>query len=195
MTGLKRSRRKVIRFYRGARRRPQWNLGDRPGHPRPQGRGRWRGPAGLTVAGLTLAIAILPSLGDGLVGLFNRQDGCRVVMIVDGDTVHLHCPGRGFQPARIIGFDTPELKARCASEFVNALAAKQYLRWQIWSASDVSVVREGTDRYDRGLVRLFVDGTSVVPIMISSGLARPYDGGQRSNWCGEELKNMGETDV
>lgn len=189
------TRRKVTRFYRGARRHPNWNLGDPPGDPRQRDRRSWEGRLGLSAAGLVLAFSILPSVGDAINGWRTGTNGCRILVVVDGDTLQISCPGRGRQSARIIGFDTPELKARCASEFFKAIAAKQYLRMQIWSASEVSAVRQGTDRYDRALVRLFVDGVSVAPAMISSGFARPYEGGRRSGWCGATPTKYGDMDV
>ena len=53
-------------------------------------------------------------------------------------------------------------------------------------ASGVStelVVLPGRDQYGRGLARLYVGLTDIGAILISEGLANPYDGGQRGDWC------------
>ncbi|MBF9060808.1 hypothetical protein HKCCSP123_16625, partial [Rhodobacterales bacterium HKCCSP123] len=42
---------------------------------------------------------------------------CRVVNVVDGDTVDMTCPGEGRFRARLTGYDTPEsFEPRCAAE-------------------------------------------------------------------------------
>ncbi|MEC7764231.1 MAG: thermonuclease family protein [Pseudomonadota bacterium] len=109
---------------------------------------------------------------------------CRVVRVIDGDTMTMYCEGRGHTRARLIGFDTPEIfSPRCPSELRRGLQAKLRLQMILWQADEVSLVRSGTDRYGRGLVSLFVDGRNVAQQMIGEGLARPYDGGQRRGWC------------
>jgi endonuclease YncB( thermonuclease family) len=55
------------------------------------------------------ALALLPPLSDFLLGLRPVVSGCRVVHVVDGDTVDFSCPGEGVIRARITGFDAPEL--------------------------------------------------------------------------------------
>ncbi|MDX1781201.1 MAG: thermonuclease family protein [Thalassovita sp.] len=113
------------------------------------------------------------------------KNGCRVVGVVDGDTVRLLCSGGGVISGRVVGYDTPEKKARCLSEFVDALSATQYLRWILWSGSQISVRTHGEDRYGRALTTLSVDGQNVAERMVGAGLARWYDGGQRQSWCAE----------
>ena len=39
------------------------------------------------------------------------------------------------------------------------------------------------DRYGRRLVRLSLDGRDVGAVLISEGLAVPYRGGRRIDWC------------
>jgi endonuclease YncB( thermonuclease family) len=110
--------------------------------------------------------------------------GCRVVAVTDGDTIRIWCPGRGTESARLIGFDSPELfSPRCATEYRDARAAKAALSRLISGADEVAIVREGTDRYGRGLVGLYLDGEPVSRAMIDAGHARPYMGGQREGWC------------
>ena len=103
--------------------------------------------------------------------------------VVDGDTVRMHCPVQGFVSGRLVGFDTPEMNARCPRELGMAVAATYYLRWQLWTAREVVATPRDRDRYDRVLTLMGFDGDLASTRMIRSGLARPYDGGQRRSWC------------
>lgn len=180
------SRRNISRFYRGARRHPKWDMGRvpnprgrKPYKParRKMGRGAW--------AILLAAIIIFgPNVLDAASLLWRKSEGCSVWAVVDGDTVEMFCPERGAVSGRILSYDTPELKSRCPSELGKALAATFYLRWQLWTAREVTARPTGTDRYDRALTVLAVDGELVGRRMVEAGLARWYNGGKRRGWCG-----------
>jgi micrococcal nuclease len=133
-----------------------------------------------------LALGGLPHVGDAVSGWRTAPTaGCRVVSVIDGDTVSLWCPGTGTERARLTGFDAPELfSPECPAEAAKALAATWALRTTLWTADEVTVRRQGTDRYGRALVDLRADGVPVGRGLIASGLARPYDGGRRAGWCG-----------
>ena len=166
------------------RRRPARHLGWRGPRLRlPRALRRWR-KLGLL---LVIAAAILGGR-DGLGYLDAKVSGdttCRVTSVVDGDTVRVYCPGRGFDSARLTGFDTPEIYSPdCAGELWSGLVATWALRGRISSAEEVSIVFEGRDRYDRRLATLFLDGRPVSRLMIEAGHARAYDGGRRESWCG-----------
>lgn len=194
---------KLIRFYRGARRHPKWDIGT---PPNPRGRSplhparrRWRDRVvdptlylrGVVVAGLVAFVGlpigadILTTARIGAMAVLGaKSPGCRLAGVTDGDTVRLYCASRGLISARLIGFDTPELfSAKCVSEFKDALRAKWGLRWMLMTSQDVKFVREGTDDYGRALVFASADGVPVARAMIESGLARSYDGGARLGWC------------
>jgi micrococcal nuclease len=127
---------------------------------------------------------VLPPVSDLLAGLRPVTDGCRVVHVVDGDTLDLRCPGQGVIRARVTGFDAPELYSpRCASEAARAVAAQTHLRWTLARADRLEVMLGGTDRYGRRLVEMRVDGTRLADIMVASGHARAYSGGARAGWC------------
>ncbi|WP_168770513.1 thermonuclease family protein [Flavimaricola marinus] len=135
-----------------------------------------------------LGLVVLPGGSDLALTLVRpvqaEASTCRVTSITDGDTVRLWCPNGEGGPARLTGFDTPELfSPECPSEYAAALAAKWYLRQAIWGASEVRMVREGTDRYGRLLVAMELDGQPLRQLMIEAGHARPYAGGQRAGWC------------
>jgi endonuclease YncB( thermonuclease family) len=138
----------------------------------------------VTAAG---ALVVLPHAADALSGLVRGRvadDGCRVVQVIDGDSVGLWCPARGYERARLVGFDTPELfSPGCAAELTAALAAKWRLRVLIWTAGAVRTDRAGEDRYGRALVSLILDGQDVRRTMIAEGHGRPYAGGERQGWC------------
>lgn len=120
--------------------------------------------------------ALKPVAGDG--------GTCRILRVIDGDTVTLMCPNEGVQSARLLGFDTPEKYApKCVAELVAAEKASWALRTLIQKADRLTVSFEGRDRYGRALVRLELDGQDVSGRMVRTGLARTYGGGPRGSWC------------
>jgi len=99
--------------------------------------------------------------------------------VYDGDTITI----RG-ERIRIMGLDTPELGrgARCASEGRMAIAARDELR-RLLRGAEITLRRDGSDRYGRTLAYVYADGQDVAQALIAAGLARPYDGGRRAGWC------------
>ena len=113
-----------------------------------------------------------------------EQSGCRISRVVDGDTITITCPDTARRNVRLTGFDTPETyKPQCAGEERLGQAATLHLRHLIAQASMVDLRTSGTDRYGRLLGRLALDGVDVARAMIAEGLAVPYSGGKRRNWC------------
>lgn len=108
---------------------------------------------------------------------------CAVLRVVDGDTVEMAC-GAGAFRARLTGFDTPEAHAPgCRAEARAAAAATARLQALVARAARVEADLGGVDRYGRRLVALRLDGVAVGPLLISEGLAVPYSGGRRIDWC------------
>lgn len=101
------------------------------------------------------------------------------IYVHDGDTIRI-----GNERIRIIGLDTPEIGsgARCAAEQRGAVAARAELERMLFRAK-VTIRRDGTDRYGRTLAHVYADGENVARALISAGLARSYQGGQRGGWC------------
>ena len=104
--------------------------------------------------------------------------------VVDGDTFRL-----GKRRIRIVGIDTPEVKAQCAEEARLAEAATVRLQ-QLLNDGEFEMVGrldEPTDRYGRelkSLRRLTADGhVSIAAQMREEGHARRYLGGLRGGWC------------
>lgn len=102
------------------------------------------------------------------------------VRVIDGDTIKY-----GGMRIRLVGFDTPETyDHKCAAEKVRGDAATKRLRLLIRNASSLQLLlRNERDQYGRELGSLLVDGLNVGDVLISEGLARRYNGGQRRGWC------------
>ncbi|MFN6978163.1 MAG: thermonuclease family protein [Gemmobacter sp.] len=136
---------------------------------------------------LALAVLALPIAGGALTAGLSAKSGsgaCRILSVIDGDTVTLWCPDTGAARARLTGFDAPEVfSPGCRAEWQAGMAATLALRRMLWSASDIRVVRQGADRYGRILVAAFIDGEPLSRRMIAAGHARPYAGGRRTGWC------------
>ncbi|MDI3335036.1 thermonuclease family protein [Defluviimonas aestuarii] len=182
---MARRRNNVVRYSRDYRRPPKWNMGLPPRRNRlADPRFYLRAVIGLATVGLV----VLPGIADATLSILRPlaggEESCRIYQVVDGDTVRMWCPGRGNVSARLKGFDTPELfSPQCASELAAAVKAKWALRLVLWQADEVRIVREGTDRYDRALVTVFIDGAPLARRMIADGHARAYGGGIRQTWC------------
>jgi endonuclease YncB( thermonuclease family) len=139
---------------------------------------------GVAVGGLLLVPMIADLVNAAMRPIASAQGPCRIIRVIDGDTVSLICPEDGMQSARIMGFDTPELYApRCVGEFVAAQKASWALRTLIQRADRLELRHQGTDRYGRALVVLELNGVDVAREMIRAGHGRPYGGGLRGTWC------------
>jgi micrococcal nuclease len=138
----------------------------------------------LAVMGLILVPLVADLVNAVMKPVVGEGGTCRILRVVDGDTVTLMCPEEGWESARIMGFDTPEKYApKCLDEFWAAERAGWALRALIQKADRVGIAREGRDRYGRALVRLELDGQDVAGAMIKAGHARAYGGGLRGSWC------------
>ncbi len=140
---------------------------------------------GLALAGLVLVPTIADLVNAAMKPVASAEGECRILRVVDGDTLSLICPEEGMQSARLLGFDTPEkYSPKCLGEFLAAERASWHLRALIQGADRLSLTQEGTDQYGRALVRLELDGVDVARLMIRAGHARQYGGGLRGGWCG-----------
>ncbi|WP_271951189.1 thermonuclease family protein [Ruegeria faecimaris] len=102
------------------------------------------------------------------------------VIAVDGDTID-----HGDDRYRLVGFDTPETyRPQCAAEKALGLKAKARLTVLIQTADQIElVIQPDLDVHDRFLAVGRVAGQDVGAILISEGLARPYNSGKRRYWC------------
>jgi micrococcal nuclease len=138
----------------------------------------------LAMTGLVLVPTLADLLNAATKAAKSGQGECRILRVIDGDTVSLICPDDGVVSARLLGLDTPEKYApKCVDEFVAAERASWHLRTLIQRADQLTLIRQGQDQYGRLLVRLELDGIDVARTMIRDGYARAYGGGLRGSWC------------
>lgn len=114
---------------------------------------------------------------------------CRVrrsrACVVDGDTIRLDG-----ETIRLVGFNTPEFSdAKCERERALAEEATKALR-DVLNEGPIALLRDrrnSVDHYDRPLrtVMLIAHGheRSLADEMIGRGLAEPYYGGRKGDWC------------
>jgi micrococcal nuclease len=149
---------------------------------------RWLWQLRRRLTWVLIAFVAVPAALDAGIGVMHPvQVGgeiCRIMQVIDGDTVTLWCTGQGAARARLTGFDTPELYSpQCLGEAVAAQQAKWALRLMLIGAADLQIIRGGADRYGRSLVALSDGPMPIADRMIAAGHARPYGGGQRDGWC------------
>ncbi len=108
-----------------------------------------------------------------------------VLDVIDGDTIDIAGPAPGQEiRVRLVGYDTPETRdSGCPQELALGNKATRRLQAILHDARDIRTQAQGNDRYNRLLLRLIIDDRSLAKIMIAEGLAVPYDGGRRINWC------------
>jgi endonuclease YncB( thermonuclease family) len=117
-----------------------------------------------------------------------------VVSVVDGDTLRVTVAGwpEPFDPiaVRVVGIDTPESRrppAKCAGEVRLGLQAKAFAKGLLHRGDRITVryTLKARDKYGRLLASVTLpDGSDFAGRQIAAGLARPYDGGRKSSWCG-----------
>ena len=115
-----------------------------------------------------------------------------VQRVVDGDTVIVSIPGwpAPYSPVhvRLNGIDTPEGRmppAKCIKEVRLAKIAKARLKSLLPPGAKVSVTWVGRpEKYGRLLATMTDQaGRDLISMMINDGIARPYAGGHKSDWC------------
>jgi micrococcal nuclease len=98
----------------------------------------------------------------------------RVTCVVDGDTVWI-----AREKIRLLDIDAPEMEGRCAAERALAVRSRDRLAVLLRSG-EVTIARDGVDKYGRTLARLGDLGE----VLVREGLARRW--GDRRGWCGGE---------
>lgn len=143
-----------------------------------------KGAIGLAVGGLVLVPTIADLVNAAMKPVSSDRGDCRVLRVIDGDTVTLVCAVDGMVSARLLGFDTPEKYApKCLGEFLAAERASWHLRALIQKSDRLALTHQGTDQYGRALVQMEIDGVDVARLMIRDGHGRQYGGGLRGSWC------------
>ncbi len=112
-----------------------------------------------------------------------------LVAVIDGDTLRVRARiwlGQEIETAvRLAGVNAPELAAKCESERRLARAARDSLA-QALSGADLLLTDISWDKYGGRVVATVrtSEGRDPTAGLIAEGLARRYDGGRRSEWCG-----------
>jgi len=113
----------------------------------------------------------------------------RVERVVDGDTVAVRATiwiGQDIRVfVRVNGIDTPELKGKCAQEIKWAQFARRFVvNWTYSGWVRLKNIKQG--KYaGRVIADVFDDsGRNLAAELLKKGLAIPYSGGKRPNWCG-----------
>jgi len=119
---------------------------------------------------------VLALAGVGVVAIVLME---RPSKVVDGDTVKL----AGFGNIRLVGVDTPELRSTCEAERVLARRARDRATELLTGGVPVIEWSRERDKYGRPMARIRIDGRDLGEVLVSEGLARPYDGGAREPWC------------
>ncbi len=111
----------------------------------------------------------------------------RILWVIDGDTYQI---GRDNvplgEPVRARHFDTPEKgdRAKCDAERARAAEATAEARRLLPRGTAVLLSDLGRDRYGRLLATVTLpDGTDLTTWFIRRGLAHPYEGGRKADWC------------
>ena len=104
------------------------------------------------------------------------------IEVIDGDTIRI-----GTDRYRLKGFDTPEtFRAECYEEEEMGDQATDLLQRLIATEDGLGLsVDARPDKFGRKLADAFVGDQLLSEIMIEAGLAVPYHGGKRKDWCAE----------
>ena len=117
--------------------------------------------------------------------LFNKKSTAYIYDCYDGDTCKaiLTIPNTDIKikmTCRMDGYDSAEVRTRCANEKKLGIISRDRLR-DIILEKEVSLIGYGKDKYGRLLVRLSTDEyDDINQYMIDNNLGHPYDGGKKS---------------
>ena len=112
----------------------------------------------------------------------------KITSVYDGDTFRANIKGYpkivGYRMSvRILGIDTPELKAKCKREKDLAINAKRLTASMLGDGKRIELRNIKRGKYFRILADVYVDGISIGDELIRNNLALKYDGGTKIDWC------------
>lgn len=135
------------------------------------------------VACIGAVLGTAPAVADDIAGPVKAS----VVRVIDGDTLSITAEIwldlAVTSLVRIRGIDTPELRGACPEEKALALVAREKLA--ALAGGSVRLSHVARDKYGGRVVANVsaANGTDLAAAMIDARLARPYDGGERADWC------------
>jgi len=108
--------------------------------------------------------------------------------VYDGDTFHatianVHPILGDNILVRVNGVDTPEIRAHCPKEKLLALKAKRFTKDTLEKATFIELRNIRRGKYFRILADVWVNGRSLTEMLLNRGLAVPYKGKTKKNWC------------
>lgn len=112
----------------------------------------------------------------------------KIRSVYDGDTFRADIAGVhpiiGHNVSiRIYGVDTPEIRGECPSEKRKAKNAQRFVEQALTLAKTVELRDVRRDKYFRLNADVYVDGRSVSAMLIKHGMAYPYFGETKQDWC------------
>lgn len=115
----------------------------------------------------------------------------RVERIIDGDTISVSIPSfpAPFNPisVRVDRVNAPESRRPAPDcEIEDGRLAKAFAAGRMPAGSTVTVIYDDRrqDKYGRLLARVILPGgQDYGQALISEGLAKPYEGGKKEDWC------------
>ncbi len=113
----------------------------------------------------------------------------RVERVIDGDSlearVTIWLGQEVTTTVRLAGIDTAELRATCGRARERAAAAKALLASRV-EGTTVILTSVETDKYGGRVIAHVSDanGVDMARVLVSEGLAVPYEGQRRPDWCG-----------
>ena len=131
-----------------------------------------------------LILFTFPAIADD----FLQMREFRSNLCYDGDTCYVLAPSLP-EPlqkmsVRILGIDTPEIRAECEEEKKLAYEGREFANRMFKEAEKIEFANLDWDKYG-GLILadVYIDGKLYSDEIINAGLARPYDGGTKTSWC------------
>lgn len=148
----------------------------------------------LSVSPYRIMIAIIIGMSLCIYAFASSQNSIKVdkvVSVYDGDTIKVIVDDMPFWldtiSVRINGYDTPEIRGKCATEKELAYMARDHLRMLVQTADEVYLDNYKKGKYFRLIADVYVvignKAYNVKDSLIDLGLARAYDGGKRESWC------------
>jgi micrococcal nuclease len=138
------------------------------------------------ITALLVLLLSIPALASKTT--FGNVTVSAVTTIYDGDTFTATIDswppliGKSIS-VRIHGIDTPEMRGKCRQEIELAREAKKATVEMIRAAQVIELRNMRRDKYFRILADAYVDGESIGDTLIGRGLAVPYKGGKKIDWC------------
>ena len=132
----------------------------------------------------SVALIALSALADDFLNMREFRDN----VCYDGDTCYVIAPTLP-EPlqkmsVRILGIDTPEMRAECEEEKKLALKGREFANRMFRAAEKIEFANLKWDKYGgRILADVYLDGKLYKDEIINAGLAKPYDGGTKESWC------------